>query len=198
VIAQVSGQKQYIQFLAGGVVGFKAENGAFLWEYNHPANGTANCSTPIYHDGCVFAASAYDTGGGLARLTRAGDKTTAKEVYFRTEMQNHHGGMVLVDGYLYGEGGGQLYCIDFKSGKVMWHEGRPGKGSVAYADGRLYYRSEGGPVTLVEATPRKYIEHGRFEPPKGNHAAWAHPVIANGKLYLRHADLLLCFDVKQP
>jgi outer membrane protein assembly factor BamB len=198
VLANVSGQKQYIQFIAGGVVGFKAEDGSFLWEYNHPANGTANCSTPIYHDGYVFAASAYDTGGGLARLTRKGDKTTAKEVYFRSEMQNHHGGMVLVDGYLYGEGGGQLYCIDFKSGKVMWHEGKPGKGSIAYADGRLYYRSEGGPMTLVEANPKKYVEHGRFDPPKSRNAAWAHPVIANGKLYLRHADLLLCYDVKQP
>jgi outer membrane protein assembly factor BamB len=198
VIADVAGQKQYIQFLAGGVVGFKADDGAFLWEYNHPANGTANCSTPVYHDGCVFAASAYGTGGGLARLTRDGDRTTAKEVYFRSEMQNHHGGLVLVDGYLYGEGGGQLYCIDFKSGKVMWHEGRPGKGSIASADGRLYYRSEGGPVTLVEANPKKYVERGRFEPPKGNHSAWAHPVLANGKLYLRHADLLLCYDVKRP
>jgi len=197
VIADVGGQKQYIQFLHRGVVGIKAADGTYLWRYDHPANGTANCSTPIYHDGHVFAASSYGNGGGLARLTRDGDETTAKEVYFSKEMQNHHGGMVLVDGYLYGEGGGRLYCIEFKSGKVMWENGRPGKGSIAYADGRLYYRNEGGPVTLVEANPKKYVEHGRFEPPRGNHSAWPHPVIANGKLYIRHADLLMCYDVKE-
>jgi outer membrane protein assembly factor BamB len=197
IIANVGGQKQYIQFLRHGVVGIKADDGTFLWRYEHPANDTANCATPVYQDGRVFAASAYGTGGGLARLTRAGDETTAKEVYFVREMQNHHGGMVLVDGYLYGEGGGQLTCIEFKSGQVKWREGRPGKGSIAYADGRLYYRSEGGPVTLVEANPRKYVERGRFEQPqRGNGPTWAHPVIANGKLYLRHADLLFCYDVK--
>ena len=198
VIADVDGQKQYIQFLGRGVVGFKAEDGTFLWRYDHPANGTANCSTPVYHDGRLFAASAYGTGGGLVRLTRNGEETTAQEVYFIKGMQNHHGGMVLVDGYLYGEGGGRLHCIDFKSGEVMWQEGRPGKGSVAYADGRLYYRNEGGPIMLVEANPKKYVERGRFEQPqRGSGPCWAHPVIANGKLYLRHADLLFCYDVKQ-
>jgi outer membrane protein assembly factor BamB len=196
VIADVDGQKQYIQFLQRGVVGIKADDGSFLWRYDHPANGTANCSTPVYHDGRVFAASAYSNGGGLARLTRRGEETTAKEVYFLKQMQNHHGGMVLVDGYLYGEGNGRLYCIDFKSGKVMWENGRPRKGSIAYADGRLYYRSEGGPVTLVEANPKKYVESGRFDPPQGGGPAWPHPVIANGKLYIRHAELLLCYDVK--
>jgi outer membrane protein assembly factor BamB len=198
VIAKVGDEKQYIQFLGRGVVGIKAEDGTFLWRYDHPANGTANCSTPVYHDGRVFAASAYGRGGGLARLTRDGDDTTAKEVYFLKEIQNHHGGLVLVNGYLYGEGGGRLYCIDFKSGKVMWQEPRPGKGSIAYADGRLYYRNEGGPMTLVEANPKKYVERGRFDQPQGGSGpSWAHPVIANGKLYLRHGDVLFCYDVKQ-
>jgi outer membrane protein assembly factor BamB len=199
IIADVGGQKQYVQFLSGGVVGVKADGGEYLWRYEHPANGTANCSTPVYHDGCVFAASAYGNGGGLARLRRDGDKTTAEEVYFVRQMQNHHGGMVLVNGYLYGEGDGRLTCLDFKTGEVMWREGRPGKGSIAYADGCLYYRNEGGPITLVEANPKKYVEHGRFEtPPGGRGPAWPHPVLANGKLYIRHADVLFCYDVKQP
>jgi outer membrane protein assembly factor BamB len=197
VIADANGLKQYVQFLSRGVVGIKADDGTFLWRYDHPANGTANCSTPVYHADRVFAASAYGQGGGEVRLVRDGDRTTAREVFFVRGMENHHGGMVLVDGYLYGEGGGRLYCIDFRSGKVMWHEGRPGKGSIAYADCRLYYRNEDGPVALVEANPKKYVERGRFEPPKGSGPAWPHPVLANGKLYLRHAELLLCYDVKQ-
>jgi alcohol dehydrogenase (cytochrome c) len=114
-------------------------------------------------------------------------------------MQNHHGGMVLVDGYLYGSNEGRLCCLDFATGKTMWQNDRPGKGSIAYADGRLYYRSEHGPVTLVEAISQEYVEHGRFDPPKkGNGPTWPHPTIANGKLYLRHADLLFCYDIKQP
>src|SRR5262249_53052649 len=187
---------QHLSLPHGGVAGARAPDGTFLGRYAPPANGTANCSTPVYHDGQVFAASAYGRGGGLARVPGLATKSTAEEVYFLKEMQNHHGGMVLVDGYLYGEGGGQLYCVDFKTGEVMWHEGRPGKGPVAYPDGRLYYRSEGGPVTLVEANPKKYVERGRFEPPKGGGPAWAHPVLANGKLYLRHGNVLFCYDVK--
>jgi outer membrane protein assembly factor BamB len=198
VITTVDGEKQYVQFLGRGVVGIRAEDGKFLWRYNHPANGTANCSTPVVDHASVFAASAYGSGGGLARLRRSGDKTAAGEVYFIKEMQNHHGGMVLVDGYLYGEGGGRLCCIDFKSGQIRWREGRAGKGSIAYADGHLYYRNEGGAMMLVEANPTKYVERGRFEPAqRGEGPCWPHPVIANGKLYLRHADLLFCYDVKQ-
>lgn len=198
LIADVGGQKQYIQFLGRGVVGLKAEDGTFLWRYDHPANGTANCSTPLYHDGQVFAASAYGNGGGSVKLTRDGDKTDASEAYFIKDMQNHHGGMVLVDGYVYGEGKGQLYCFDFKTGAVMWHAGKPQKGSILYADKRLYYRSENGPMSLVELNPKQFVEKGRFDPPKGDGPAWAHPVIANGKLYLRHGDLLMCYDIKAP
>src|SRR5262249_20164711 len=110
IAADVDGQRQYIQFLHGGVVGVAAADGKFLWRYDHPRNGTANCSTPLFHDNCVFAASDYGTGGGLAKLTRNGDQTSAEEVYFTKKMKNHHGGMVLVDGYLYGADGGQLCC----------------------------------------------------------------------------------------
>ena len=196
--ANVGGKQEYIQFLGRGVVGVAAKDGAFLWRYDKPANGTANCSTPVYHDGAVFAASAYGTGGGLARLGRDGDATQAREAYFTKHMQNHHGGMVLVDGYLYGSDEGQLCCLDFKTGKVMWEDHHPGKGSVIYADGRLYYRNEGGPIVLVEANPHKYVEHGRFDQPARSAAsAWPYPAVANGKLYIRDGDVLLCFDVKQ-
>jgi outer membrane protein assembly factor BamB len=167
-----------------------------LWHYKHPANGTANCSTPLFQDGFVFAASGYGTGGGLARIKGDGKKFTAEEQYFVKDMQNHHGGMVLVNGHIYGTGG-PLMCVNFKSGAVVWKNRSVGKGSVAYADGRLYVRSEGGPVALVEATPRGYKETGRFkQPERSRNPAWAHPVIAGGKLYLRDWDKLFCYDIK--
>lgn len=198
IAIKVDGKRQYVQFLSGGVVGLSGD-GAYLWRYDSPHNGTANCSTPLFHDNCVFAASDYGTGGGLVRLTPGnGDKVKAEEVYFTKSMKNHHGGMVLLDGYLYGADGGQLTCLNFKTGEVAWSEGKPGKGSIAYADGRLYYRNEGGPIVLIEANPKKYIEHGRFRPKKISRApAWPHPVVANGKLYIRDQDLLFCYNVKK-
>jgi hypothetical protein len=120
-------------------------------------------------------------------------------------MENHHGGMILLDGYLYGASGGNeggaLVCLDFKTGKVMWDQrdnvGRRAKGSVVLADGRLYYRMENGTMLLIEPSPKQYIERGRFEQPDRSRApAWPYPVIANGKLYIRDQDVLLCYDVK--
>jgi outer membrane protein assembly factor BamB len=198
VVGEVGGQRQYVQLLHGGVVGIAADTGKFLWGYAKAANGVANCSTPIFHDSSVFAASGYGTGGGLVQLTRKGKLTAAKEVYFTKHMKNQHGGMVLVDGFLYGsDDPGSLVCLEFQTGKVMWEERRPGKGSIIYAEGRLYYRNEGGPIVLVEANPQGYVEKGRFDQPnRSGKAAWPHPIIANGKLYIRDQDLLLCYDVK--
>lgn len=198
IAADVAGQRQYLQFLQGGLVGVAARDGKFLWRYNKPANGTANCSTPIFDHGYAFAASDYGTGGGLVKLVRAGDRVRADEEYFTKHMKNHHGGMVLVNGYLYGANGGVLDCLNFRTGKVMWEEGRPGKGSIAYADGRLYYRNENGPIMLIEANPRRYVEKGHFNQPGRSHmSAWPHPVIANGRLYIRDQDILLCYNVKK-
>jgi outer membrane protein assembly factor BamB len=192
-----AGKRQYVQFLSGGVVGLSAE-GKFLWRYDRPANGTANCSTPIYRDGLVFAASNYGTGGGQVKLTADGAKVSATQTWFSTRIRNHHGGVVLVGDHLYGSDEGQLVCLEWKTGKVMWSERSTGKGSVAVADGRLYYRNEDGAIILAEINPEKYVEHGRFEQPKRSDApAWPHPVIANGRLYIRDQDSLLCYDVKR-
>jgi outer membrane protein assembly factor BamB len=112
-------------------------------------------------------------------------------------MKNHHGGMILLDGCLYGSDEGLLTCLDFKTGDVKWEERKAGKGSIAYADGHLYYRNEGGPIILVEANPKQYVETGRFnQPERSKKSAWPHPIVANGKLYIRDQELLLCYDVK--
>jgi len=199
IATEIEGVRQYVQFMSGGVVAVAAEDGKFLWRYNAPHNGTANCSTAIASDGHVFAASGYGTGGGLAKIAKSGDSFSADEVYFTKHMKNHHGGMVLVDGYIYGSNEGLLACLDFKTGEVKWEERIPGKGSIAFADGRLYYRNEGGKGTvfLVDANPNKFVLRGKFDQPNRSGAnAWPHPVIANGRLYLRDQNVLLCYDVK--
>lgn len=202
------GQRQYVQFTARAVVGVAASDGKFLWQYERASNSHGiNCSTPIYHDGLVFAASAYDNGGGLVKLSKAANGAIkAEEIYFSDRMQNHHGGMIVFEGYLYGANGGNaggyLACLDFQTGNVMWDERRgekrAPKGSIAFADGRLYYRLEDGTMLLIEPSPKQYLERGRFvQPGRSKQPAWAHPVIANGKLYLRDQDALLCYDVKE-
>jgi outer membrane protein assembly factor BamB len=198
VVATIGGVKQYVQFMVGGVVGVDAKDGKLLWHYDRPANGTANCSTPIVKGDAVFAASSYGTGGGRADIVKTADGFEAKQAYFLKELQNHHGGMVLVGDHVFGTGSGSLYCVDFKTGEIAWENKSVGKGSVVYADGHLYVRSEAGPVALVEANPEKYVEKGRFKQldrTKGR-AAWPHPVVVNGKLYLHDWDKLFCYDVK--
>jgi outer membrane protein assembly factor BamB len=202
------GQRQYVQFLAMTVVGVSAADGKLLWRYDKPANGMRiNISTPLYHDGHVFATSAYGAGGGLARLTKKdGGEFAAEEVWFSKSMENHHGGVILHDGALFGanggNGGGYLACLDFKTGEVLWNERdadkrRVTKGSVAFADGRIYYRTEEGPIVLIEPSRKEYLERGRFDQPeRTDKPAWAHPVVANGKLYIRDQDTLFCYDVK--
>jgi outer membrane protein assembly factor BamB len=198
-----AGRRQYVQLTQETLVGVAASDGKFLWRYDKPANThRISCSTPLYHKGTVFAASAYGAGGGLVKLSKDGKGgVKAREVYFTRKMQNHHGGMVLYDGCLYGAHGGNegglLVCLDFKTGQVRWSTRRAPKGSVALADGRLYYRTEDGTMLLIEPNPKRYVERGRFrQPDRSGERAWPHPVIANGKLYLRDQDVLLCYDVK--
>jgi outer membrane protein assembly factor BamB len=197
------GQRQYVQLTAKALVGVAASDGKILWRFDKPANGMGiNCSTPLFHDGQVFAASAYGAGGGLVKLSQDKDSgIKADEVYFTKQMQNHHGGMIVVGGCLYGanggNGGGMLVCLDFKTGKILWDERSVEKGSVALADGRLYYRTESGTVLLIEPNSKEYVERGRFkQPDRSRVPAWAHPIVANGKLYIRDQDVLFCYDVK--
>jgi len=196
------GERQYVQLTASALVGVAASDGKLLWRYNRPANRMGiNCSTPVHHEGHVFASSAYGTGGGLVKLTKdASGGIKAEEVYFTTNMQNHHGGMIVVDGSLYGANGGNqggfLVCLDFQTGEVLWRDREAPKGSLALADGRLYLRAEDGAMLLIEPNRERFVERGRFEQPdRSESPAWAHPVIANGKLYLRDQDVLLCYDI---
>lgn len=196
------GQRQYVQLTGNALIGVAAADGKPLWRYDRASNAMGiNCSTPIFQDGLIFAASAYGNGGGALKLGRdASGGVTATEVYFTSTMQNHHGGMIVVDGCLYGANGGNeggfLTCLDFKTGKLLWRDRQAPKGSLAMADGRLYLRSEQGTLVLIEPSKTGLVERGRFEQlDRTSLPAWAHPVIANGKLYIRDQDLLLCYDI---
>ena len=208
IIAESHGIRQIIQFTGGAgrrrdatekprVIGLNATNGDLLWSYNKSANGTANVSSPIFSNNKVFSASGYGTGGGLVELTKNDDGFSADESYFERSMQSHHGGIVLVDGHMYGFGSGGLLCMNFESGEIMWRDRSVRKGSLVFADGHLYCYGEKNEVALVEANSKEYIEKGRFAVDKKDFATWAHPVVANGRLYLRDMGTLTCYNVAQ-
>ena len=205
VISNGAGVKQYVQLMGRGVVGVRASDGVFLWSYNKVANDTANISTPIVSGDYVFAATGYQTGSGLVKLAKAGDGVSATEQYFLDgkTFQNHHGGVVLVGGHIYGGQGHRMglpTCIEFTTGKKIWGGDmrNAGKGSaaIAYADSNLIFRYENGIVILIEATPTGYKEKGQFEIPNGSPLSWPYPAIAAGKLFLRDQDRLLVYDIK--
>ncbi len=208
------GVEQYVTLLGRCIVGVNAENGKLLWRYDRIANGTANIPTPIVWEDLVFCSTAYNTGSALLKLVPTSSQDVdAKELYFLTSrtLQNHHGGMIRLGDYVYGGHGhnrGEPFCLNVKTGKMMWGPmNGPGGGSAAvvYADGHLYFRYQTGVMALIEATPEEYRLKGSFKLPaykrsKNSNRAWPqwpHPVVANGRLFIRGNDEVLCFDVKK-
>ncbi|MEW6306400.1 MAG: PQQ-binding-like beta-propeller repeat protein [Verrucomicrobiota bacterium] len=200
IAANHNGGRQYIQLTMKSIVGVDANNGRVLWREDWPGE-TAVIPTPIFSNGHVYVTSGYGVG---SKLVKIGPGNRTSEVYFNKVMKNHHGGVILVNGYLYGHSDGAGWvCQKFDTGEEVWSYRGFGKGAVAYADGMLYCLEEGGgTVVLVEASPKGWNEKGRFKlAPQTTQRSkrgkiWTHPVISNGKLYLRDQELLHCYDVK--
>lgn len=197
IAVTVGGVKQFVQFTSNGTIGIRASDGKFLWRDNSAANGTANCCSPVAGGDMVFSASGYGTGGSMVQLTSASNETSARFGWHSNDMQVQHGGMVVVDGYVYAANEQAVVCVELKSGNVKWKDRSVGKGSVTYADGKLFVRSENGPVAMIEASPAGYNELGRFDQPnRTGSKAWTYPVVTGGKLFLRDQDTLLAYDIK--
>lgn len=205
--ATVGDTRLYITWLGNKLVGVAAKDGRLLFEYSKVANHTANIPTVVIRGNHVFCSTGYSDGGSaLLKLTSQGNGIEAKEVWRKSakELQNHHGGAVLVGDYLYfghGHNNGNPVCVEFLTGKTIWGPERgPGTGSAAvlFADGHLYFRYQNGLMALLEATPKSRVIRSTFElPDSSGKPSWPHPVIAHGKLYIRDQDVLLCFDVRK-
>lgn len=200
VVAMLNGTRQYIQLTMQHVAGVDAASGKAVWKSEWPGK-TAVIPTPIVKGSQVYIASGYGIG---CKLVNIGPGNTASDVWQNGVMVNHHGGVILVGEHLYGHSDkGGWTCQNFKTGEAVWTDKSLGKGAVHFADGMLYCLEESsGTVALVEASPKGWKEHGRFklEPqttqrnPKGK--IWTHPVVSDGKLYLRDQELLFCYEVK--
>ena len=200
IVADVNQQKQYIQLFEKALVGFDADSGDVIWQQDW--NGRiAVIPTPIFEDNKVYVSSGYGAGSMLVDVS---DGENVKKVWFSSKMKNHHGGVILLDGHYYGYSDkvGWL-CQSAKTGGVVWKEKDAlQKGAISYADNRFYLLEEkSGQVVLINAAPDGWQEFGRFqlkplsENRKQKGKVWVHPVISNGRLFLRDQEMIYCFDI---
>ena len=194
------GLRQIVTMLARSAIGVHARTGKLLWSVQHVTPHDENISVPIFHDGCILVSTQY-TGARLLRLKVEGDRAAVEELWHSKALDNQHGGVLLVDGYLYGScrqpSRGPWACLELRTGKRMYAERGIGRGSLTYADGMLYALNHGRTVALVRPNPRTFQIVSQFSiPPGGRGPSWAHPVVCDGRLYLRHGDFLYCYDIK--
>jgi outer membrane protein assembly factor BamB len=199
VAAEIGGIPQFVQFAKNGVYGLTRDAGRLLWSYRHQkSENSINITTPVVADDSVLVASAYGNGAGLAKVTTANGAQSAQEVYFVKDLDNHHGGLLKVGEYVYGTGSRGLICLRYQTGEIVWQEPSVGKGSLTVADGMLYVLGERHQMALAEATPEGCREHGRFGIENLGRPSWTHPVVANGRLYVRNQQKLTAYDVTAP
>lgn len=202
VIATIGGTRVYVQVTGGGPLGVRATDGELLWSYPIDKT-TAVIPTPIIRDDLVFFSAGYRRGGAFLRQVPDGPGgVKIEEIYgLKPELGNKHGGVVLVGEHVFGdsEDSGIPFCAELATGKVLWKKRGSGKGSAAMAaaDGHLYIQFADGTVALAKAQAEDYVEVGSFKAPgSGERPSWAHPVILDGRLFVREHNVILCYDVR--
>jgi len=199
ILVEHGGVRQLITLAHSTVFGVDVRSGKLLWLHEHRSTCDQNVTSPIYHDGCVFVSSGHKAGGRVFRISADNRKT--EEFWYGMRLDNCHGGVMLLDGYLYGSGcrmyNKGLHCVKFATGEVMYSAKEIGKTSLTYADGLLYCYSNDGEMMLVKPTPQAATIISRFRPPKeGKDPSLSHPVICGGRLYVRHLDDLFAYDIR--
>jgi outer membrane protein assembly factor BamB len=196
VIMEFGGYRQIVGASSNCFYGVDISTGKLLWKVDFENQRELNLTDATCFNEYVFMTSGYGKGSMLVKLRSSGKQVIPETVWQSDLMDNHHGGVVLHNGYLYGSGSNSRgwFCLDFLTGKQMWKT--DGKGSLTFADGMLYLLDERGIMKLVRATPEKYEKAGEFKVPEGGESMyWAHPVVCDGKLYIRHADKLYAYDI---
>jgi outer membrane protein assembly factor BamB len=176
------------------IVGIDIRTGKVLWQEPHKVSYDINAGTPGYRDGRMFVSNGYKHGTRM--FTLSADGTSIRKGWHQKSLDIHHGGMVLVGDNLHGASGSQWQCLDQQTGDVKYSDKLVGKGSVVYADGLLYCYGEKGTLGLVRMDAAGYDMVSSVKITKGEKEHWAHPAISEGRLYIRHGAVLMCFDIK--
>ena len=192
-----NGRKMLITMMQRHIVGIDAKTGRLMW--SHPYGNFRNIhpNTPLYHEGSIFAFSGYGKGGVKLKLSPAGDAVT--EEWFNSDLDNQKGGTVLVDGYLYGSGDRNRFwfCVDWETGETVYSSSDIARGTVIWADGRLYCYTERGELALLEPSGNGFIIRGQTDITLGSDQHWAHLVINEDILYVRHGSALMAYNIRE-
>ncbi len=185
-----------LTMLGAGVVAVDDETGEVVWQHEYPHRAGVQPNPPLYADRMVFVSSGMGTGGAMFSL--AENAPTAAPVWAEKTLDCQMQGTVLIDGCIYGtaqSGNKGLVCLDWKTGKTLWNAPETGMAVVTAASGMLYVYGTDGVMRLVKASPTAYEPAGQFSVSGGTDDHWAHPTIANGRLYVRHGDALMAYDI---
>jgi len=197
ILIERGGIRLVVTITARYVVGINADTGAVLWQYpfDTEAEDPNHCVAPVYQDGLLYVTSGHGKGGQMLEVAPDGRQVAPR--WTDSVLNTVHGGLVLVDGYVYGSTAKDKWvCLELKTGQVMYETGVVGMGSVAYADGMLYCYGDNGKLSLVRATPATYEIVSQFKVTQGEGPDWTHPVISGGRLYIRHGDFLMAYDIQ--
>lgn len=202
ILAEYRGLRMILTMASKSLIGVNAATGELLWRFEHyTPRYIANCVNPIYHDGRIFLSGGYGLGSVLLKIDVKDGKSVVEPVWRSKDLDNRHGGVILLDGSVYGashmNNNAKWICLDWKTGRKMYAEKGIGEGSLTCAGGMLYTMSERRKVALVKPTPTGYQLVSQFQIPEGGQGlSWAHPVVCGGRLYIRHADQLYAYDVR--
>lgn len=188
---------QIVTITGHHIVGIDASNGNMLWSVPYTNRFFEHPNTPVYGDGMLLCTSSYGVGSVMLRFTKGG--RSVEQAWSATELDSRTGHMIKLGGYAYGSGDygkGSWYCVDWKTGKQLYSDKSIATGAIIAADDMLYCYSEKGEMALVRATPEKFDLVSKFSVTKGTAQHWAHPVIHNGVLYIRHGDALMAYAIR--
>ena len=199
ILIERGGRHLLVTITARSVVGLDPDTGRSLWR--HPQDPDAkdqnHSVAPVYLEGRIYATSGHGKGGQMLQLSADGHGIS--QAWVDSTLNCLHGGVVAVDGHIYGSNSrGKWICLDAENGEVMYEAAGVGRGSVTYADGMLYCYGEKGTLALVPASPEGFEPISSTEVGPGDGKHWAHPVISGGRLYMRHGDALMAYDLRAP
>ncbi len=195
LLISLAARKLVVTMTKNSVLGIDASNGELLWSHRHTNEWSVHPNTPLYHDGYIYYFSGYGSGGGKLKLS--GDGTSVSQVWTNESLDNQMGGVILKDGRLYGAGHNsrKYICLDWETGEELFSTKTFQRGNSIYADGHLYVYDERGKVGLIKPEANDFEVVSSFNVPYGEDYHWAHLVIHNKKLYVRHGTSLMVYSI---
>jgi len=209
ILIDYQGLKQIVTGMSESIIGVRASDGKLLWRYAHKVYTDQNITTPIFHDGFLIISGCVKKGTRSLQLQVSGKDCSVKMHWHNETLDNKQGGIVLLDGRLYGYAESQnraepWMCIDFKSGATLFQSAPVRSsymyknGCLTYADGMFYLYSDDGKMALAKPTDTGFEVTGRLQIEEpGQRPTWAHPVVFGGRLYIRYGDKLGVYHVAQ-